>query len=378
MYIKINLHKIPLLKSYILQMLIFIFVLLLFFPSCKEQPQVVEQLRAIKTYTVSEMPTGKERKFSGIVYSTDYSYLSFEVVGNVVAVNVDIGDRVTKGQVLAVLDKEPYELDVQGAEAELVKAEANLVHKKSVYEREAEAFKTGAISKNRMESNLFGYNAAKSQIEYATSKLNLARRNLRKTVLKAPFHGYIASREVEPYMEVKAGQRLFEIDAEGSLEVRADIPETVINFMSVGDQVNVAFTTVPGKMTKGRISYIGTAAGTANAFPIKVQLINPPQNINPGMTAELTFFFKAKKDQLTVKAYLVPLHAILAGEEPRQGYVFIYNHETSTVKKTLVRSSGVQNNMSMVYEGVSAGDIIAAAGVSFLSDGQKVRLVESD
>jgi multidrug efflux pump subunit AcrA (membrane-fusion protein) len=90
--------------------------------ACKEKAEIIEVVRAIKTMTVSEQPTEKIRKFSGQVAAVDSSGLSFEVGGQVASVEVDIGDRVKKGQVLAVLDPEPYELDVDAAQAELVKA----------------------------------------------------------------------------------------------------------------------------------------------------------------------------------------------------------------------------------------------------------------
>ena len=70
-------------------------------------PAVVEQVRAIKTITVTEFASGQTRKYSGIVQATDSSSLSFQVGGNVQEVNVNLGDHVEQGQVLATLDKKP-------------------------------------------------------------------------------------------------------------------------------------------------------------------------------------------------------------------------------------------------------------------------------
>ena len=103
--------------------------------ACEKKVEIIEQVRALKTITVSELATGQIRKFSGIVRATDSSNLSFEVGGRVETVNVDIGDRVRKGQLLAVLDKEPYRLDVDAAQAELVTAEAKVVNTKEEYDR---------------------------------------------------------------------------------------------------------------------------------------------------------------------------------------------------------------------------------------------------
>ena len=74
---------------------------------------------------------------------------------------------------------------------------------------------------------------------------------------------------------------------------------------------------------------------------------------------------------------MIPIQAFLPGNESEQVYVFVYDPKTSTVRKTVVKGdSDVKNNMSIVYEGLSTGDIIAVAGVSFLADGMKVKLME--
>lgn len=75
---------------------------------CKEKTEIVEVVRAIETITVREQAAEKIFKFSGQVAAVDSSGLSFEVGGQVDSVAIDIGDRVKKEQVLAVLDPEPY------------------------------------------------------------------------------------------------------------------------------------------------------------------------------------------------------------------------------------------------------------------------------
>ena len=65
---------------------------------CEQEQPPVEQIRAIKTITVSEQADTSTRKFSGVVMATDYSQLSFEVGGNVKSVSIDIGEKVREGQ----------------------------------------------------------------------------------------------------------------------------------------------------------------------------------------------------------------------------------------------------------------------------------------
>jgi len=341
--------------------------------ACKEKTEIVEQVRSLKTITVSELATGQIHKVSGIVRATDSADLSFEVSGKVETVDVDVGDPVRKGQLLAVLNKEPYRLDVDAAQAELEKAKANVVNTKEEYDRQERVYSQGAGAKSKLEQAKYNYDAARSQVNYQMAKLNLAKRNLSKTMLTSPYDGYIAWRSVDPHEEIKVGQKVFAIDAKGTLEVDLAVPETTINRVHIGTPSTVRFPTMPDHSVKGRISDIGSAAVKSNAFPVKVGLIEPPANINPGMTAEVSLVLK---DDSQIAGYLVPLQAILPAKEVGQGYAFVYDPKTSTVRKTPVQTLGAEQNMTIISEGLSAGDIIAVAGVSFLADGMKVKLME--
>ena len=71
----------------------------------------------------------------------------------------------------------------------------------------------------------------------------------------------------------------------------------------------------------------------------------------------------------------MPVSAIAAGDGPGQGFVFVFDQESSTVKKMAISAKGVQDNRVNITEGVAPGDVIAVAGVSFLRDGQQVKLM---
>jgi RND family efflux transporter MFP subunit len=343
--------------------------------ACKEKPEIVEVVRAIKTITVEEQETEKMFKFSGQVAAVDSSGLSFEVSGQVESVEVDIGDRVKKTQVLAVLDPEPYQLELNGIKAELVKARDNVSKTKAEYERQKRIFEQGAGAERFVEVAEYNYKAARSAVNFQIAKLDLARRNLRKTKLLSPYDGVIAWRSVQPNEEVLAGQKILEINATGEMEVELAIPETVIDRIHIDDLTTIAFPTLPAESTQGRISYIGGAAVKANAFPVKVRLIDPNEKIKPGMTAEATLTIK---DENREPGYLVPIQALLPSQEPDRGYAFVYDPQTSKVKKTPVHSRGTDNKKVIVDEGLEAGDIIAVAGVSFLADGLEVKLLEGN
>jgi RND family efflux transporter MFP subunit len=346
--------------------------ILVLISACGKEEPIVEEIRSLKTITVGETTTGQVRKFSGIVRAVNRSGLSFQVPGNVRVVNVDIGARVKKGQVLAKLDQEPYELEVDKAEAQLVTAEANTEKQQAEYKRQKNLFPKGATSKRMLERAEFALKAAEASVDSADSTLKLAKRDLSMTVLYAPYDGSIGARDVEPFVEVPRGQKLFEIDAEGVQEITVNIPEIIVHLVTVDMPVAVSFPTQPGKIIQGRVTEVGTLAGEGNAFPVKVRLVDPPPQVRSGMTAEATFELKGAD---FAEGYPIPGTAIKPTTEANSGFVFVYQPDTSTVKQSPIRWRGVKDNVIIVTEGVSPGDILAVAGASFLSDGMKVKLM---
>ena len=341
--------------------------------ACKEKVEITEEVRPIKTMTIREQAVGQTLKFSGLAAAVDSSALSFQVGGQVASVTVDIGDRVKKGQILAILDPEPYQLEVAAIKAELAKARDQVNESKSQYDRQKRIYEQGAGVKSRLDVAEYNFKAAGSAVDFQTARLESANRDLRKTKLVSPYDGTIAWRSVQPNEEVTVGQKIFEINATGDMEVQLAVPETAIDRIQIDDVVTITFPTLAGESTQGRIAYIGSAAVEANSFPVKVALTGPNDKVKPGMTAEASFTIK---DEKRTAGYTLPLQAILPAPEANQGYAFVYDHRTSMVKKTPVRFGGAERENIIVTDGLAAGDIIAVAGVSFLADGMKVKLIQ--
>jgi len=342
--------------------------------ACEEPPPpTVEKVRAIKTIVVADRGAGQARRFPGVIEAVDTSSLSFEVGGNTREILVDVGARVKTGDTLATLDDTPYKLNVDAAEAEVGRAKANQAEKKTEFDRQDTLFKKDWVSKAAWDQAKAAYDSTTSQVSYANSKLNLARRDLEKTVLRAPFDGVIAAREADPFQEVARGQKVFDIFIEGAMQVRLSVPETAIETINLGLPAAISFPNERIPTQEGRVSEVGTVATEANAFTVKVALTSPPDSLRPGMTAEANMLLG---DEAGEQSFLLPLSAIAPGEAPGEGYVFLFDEATSTVKKTAVHGAGgVRDDRVLISEGVSAGDIVAVAGVSFLRDGQQVKLL---
>lgn len=338
----------------------------------EEPPPVKEQVRPIRSLVVGDVASGQARRFSGVIEAVDSSGISFEVGGTVQRVLVVQGDTVRRGQTLATLDPEPYRLQQQAAEAELQRARAVLAQARSDYERNRRLIEQRAVARAAFEVSQREYRAGSSQVDYASARVNLAQRDVRNTTLVAPFDGVVSERLIDPFVQVQSGQRVFRIDAKGGMQAAVGIPETAIARVAIGMPAVVTLPQLAAPIS-GQVSEVGSAAGTGNAFPVKVALTSPPPTVRAGMTAEVTLVFAGDEGE---PSYFVPLSAIAPGETAEDGFVFVFDPTTSTLRRTAVRAAGLMLSNMVAVRGIDAGDIIATAGVNFLVDGQRVRLMQ--
>jgi len=356
-----------------IRLCLLLFVLLLLTACDDTTPVVEERVRAIKPYYVVEPASGRVRRYSGTVIAANTSSLSFAVAGTVAEVLVNAGDNVNKGQQLATLDSEPFELDLQASQAELSAAQAEYANQKIEVDRQTQLLDRGWVAKSAYDQAVTSLEAAESQLNLARSRLGLAERDLNNTRLVAPFDGVIASRDVDAFVEVSKGQAIFQINAEAAFEVALSVPDNIVGQLTIGAPVNFDALTIGGCGCTGRITEIGVAASAANAVTVKATILEGAENLIAGMAVEATLVLH---DENQAPGLLIPLTAIAAGDDDAQGYVFKFDAEQGVVVRTAVKSAGViSGNLVGVNEGVTAGDVIAMAGVSFLRDGQAVKLL---
>ncbi|MEL6214294.1 MAG: efflux RND transporter periplasmic adaptor subunit [Pseudomonadota bacterium] len=334
----------------------------------------VERVRAVKTILVADRASGQLRKFPGTLEPVDNSVLSFEVSGLVQEVDVTAGDRFEEGQVLARMDKQPFELNVESAQAALSRAQAQLEEKKSAYEREQriQAQEAGATTQRAVDQARAAYESVRQTVSYSRAQLDLARRDLRNTELRAPFDGVVSQRLVEAFEEIGRGQPVFDVFVEGAMEAAVAIPENMIDEVYLGLKGEVR---VPGRdqVYQAAVSEIGSAATAANAFPVKATITDPSEDLRPGMTAELALQFTLDDDGQS--GYLVPLRALVPGVASDDRHVFVYDTETAVVRKTPIQEAGLLGDRVIITRGVNPGDVVVVAGVPFLRDGQRVTLM---
>jgi RND family efflux transporter MFP subunit len=352
-------------------------------PGCREEALPPDlPPRAIQWAAVSGTLAEEAFVISGIVTAISDTTLAFEVGGTLQSVEVNLGDPVDQGQVLARLDPEPFELAVRDGEAALAEARSLRELARTTAARfEAAA---GAVPQQDIDRARAERDSRTSQVEAAQARLNLARRDLRRSVLSAPFRGVISAREIDPAMNVAGGQTVFALDSEESgLRVEVQMPETRIVRVKQGAEVQVAFPSkgnaglgAAGQSFPALVSEVGTRAGVGNAFPVRADLLDRPRGLRPGMTAEVTFSLPRGDAALgELEGFMIPVGATLAEADDRFS-VFVYDSGTSVVNKRAILIGGVRDNEIAVLEGLEEGEIIATAGVPFLRDGQPVTLLD--
>jgi len=355
--------------------LIFLVLATLLISACGgEVAEPVERARAVKTILVADRASGQLRKFPGTLEPVDNSTLSFEVSGLVQEVNVSAGDRFEEGQVLAVIDKQPFELNVESSQAALSRAQAQLAEKETAYERERriQAQDAGATTQRAVDQARAAYESVRQSVSYNRAQLDLARRDLQNTELRAPFDGVVSTRHVEAFEEVNRGQPVFDLFVEGAMEAAVAIPENMIGDVYLGLKGEVRLPN-RDQVYQAAVSELGSSATEANAFPVKATIIDADENVRPGMTAELTLLFALEDQEQT--GYLVPVQALAPGLARDDRHVFLYDASTSTARKAAVQQAGLLGDQVIITSGVVPGDVVIVAGVPFLRDGQPVTLM---
>jgi RND family efflux transporter MFP subunit len=342
----------------------------------KEVVEPPERIRAVKTIVVAERASGQMRKFPGTVQPVDTSSISFQVSGLVHEISVNRGDKVKQGQVLAVLDKKPFELNVESAKAALSRAQARLTEKKSGYDRERriQSQDPGATTQKAVDQARAAYESTRQNVSYSQAQLDLAKRDLTKTELRSPFDGVVSARHIEPFEEVSRGKPVLELFVEGAMEVAVGVPESMIGDVHVGLRGEVRLPNRPEDVYHAVVSEVGSAATTANAFPVEANIQNADVYVRPGMTAELTLLFSREGEDT---AYLIPLQSMVPGLPKGERHVYVFDPGSSTVRKTIVKGRGLIGDQVIITAGIEPGDVIVVAGVPFLRDGQKVKLMSS-
>ncbi|MAK44667.1 MULTISPECIES: efflux RND transporter periplasmic adaptor subunit [unclassified Spongiibacter] len=335
--------------------------------------------RGLKVYQVMDSAKMVQRRFPSVLAAHDETQLSFDIGGQLGQVELQEGQRVARGELLLQLDTARIALHRQDAKAALAQAQAGYQNARSNFTRHEAMWQQRVIPRARYDDAEAALATAAAQLERAEQGLALAEENLRKSALRAPFDGIVANVRAKAFATVAAGQTLLTLYSENAFEVAFSVPSSVINSMSVGQAVAVQMAELGDVQFEGQISEVGSRAASVSAFPVVAVLDAVPQTLRVGMSAEVIADIALPADY---RGFLLPLNCLVFDNASRltakhfEALVYVYDAASQSVVARPVTVSEVRGNEVIVSKGLSAGDRVAAAGVSYLRDGMKVKLLE--
>src|SRR5688500_15959570 len=226
--------------------------------------------------------------FAGDVRAREESQLSFRVGGKLVQRNVDVGDHVRVGQVLATLDPGDLQAQARAAQAQLAAAEAELGRARADQARFAKLAGDQRVSRSTLDAQNAAATAAQGQVNAARAELEVARNQAEYSQLRALRDGVIAARHAEAGQVVAAGQSVFSLAADGVREVAFALPEGMVAVIRTGQPVQVESWSRPGERWNGRIREISPAADPASrTFAARVAVDAPAGALELGQSARV-------------------------------------------------------------------------------------------
>ncbi len=342
-------------------------------PSCsKENDNVREILRPVRTIQVYASGGARTRTFSGTVQAGTESNLSFRVAGTVQRLPIKVGDQVKRGQTLAQLDPTDYELQYKEAKAARDQARAKEIQAKAQYERTQSLYENRNASASDLEAARAAYEYAHEQDNIQKRRRDLAERQMEFTTLRAPADGAIAEVNIDLNENVKAGQTVLIMTSGSHLEVSVPMPEILISQVKEGQQVAVTCDALPNTSLPAAVSEVGVAStGYRTTFPVIVRLQKTDSQVLPGMAANVHFTFTSSHAH---ERFVVP--AVAVGEDRSGRFVFVVDSVqagTEVVQRKEVTIGELGDDGLEILTGLQDGDYVITAGVSKIESGQKVR-----
>ena len=260
-------------------------------------------------------------------------------------INVEVGDYVVKGQVLAEMDRlqlEQLELQIQNDEVEYARL-------KGLYEE-------GGVSQSDFET---------AELRYKVRKTNY-QKLLENTILRSPINGFVTARNFDVGDMFAMSAPLFTVQQVVPVKLLVGISENEYTKVKKGDVVSITVDALPGRSFSGKVSRLSPTINAAtHTFNAEVVVQNADRALRPGMFARVTVNFG------TNHRIVLPDRCIVKQEGTGQRFVYLLNDgdTVSYVPVTVGRHIGSEYE---IVDGVSEGDTVVSKGQATLKDGVKV------
>ncbi len=286
-------------------------------------------------------------------------------------VRANVGDRVRRGQVLAVFSPLTLQAEVGQARASVMEAEANAAEAAANAQRARTLEPSGALSASQINQYLTTEQTARARVEAAKATLAAQQLRLGYTQVVAPDDGVISARAATVGAVVGAGVELFRLIRQGRLEWRAEVTSAELARIAPGTSVVV--TPAGGGELKGRVRMIGpTVDPQTRAALVYVDLPPMQTSRSSGPSALPGMFARGEFELGATAAITVPQQSVVV----RDGFSYVMQVDAnSRVSQVKVKTGRLSGENVEVVSGLAEGVRVVSQGAGFLNDGDLVRVV---
>ncbi|MGD9209959.1 MAG: efflux RND transporter periplasmic adaptor subunit [Desulfobacteraceae bacterium] len=322
-------------------------------------------LPQVRVGTVQESMFQRTVKFSGITRAAQRANLSFVVAGRMAGRNVEVGETIQAHEPIARLNDEQFQNAVETAKANLAELQIRVAQAERDRRRISKLVAGKAATSENQEQISANYEALLAGMSAVQTQVAEAQRQLKETVLYAPFTGTITAILMEPGEWAGPGQPVVEITGHNQLELVVEVPETVVSKIRISQPVVVELPFAERSKVKGEIvSVAGAASGSGRLFPVLVRLAAHP-NLAAGMTAEL-IIQTAAEEKINV-----PLKAII---NPGAGQPALFRLNGDRVERVALELGRIMDDRVAVIGALQLGDQIVVTGHTALTHGDRVEV----
>jgi len=295
----------------------------------------------------------------GILAPREEVRLSFKVGGVVDRVEVDAGDRVRAGQLLAVL--KGVEVDAAVAQA----AEAVEKSRRDL-ERARQLRADEVATQEQVEDLATAYNVARANLQ-------TARFNARFASIVAPADGVVLQRLVKADELVSGGQPVLVLGATADgWVVRASLADRDLVRVNLDDTATVVFDAFPGRTFDGRVRRLGSSADPqTGTFEVEIEVAPGGARFVRGLVAKVEL--RIRDDGGPVRT-VVPVTAIVEADGPL-GVIYVLDPAEAVARRRDVTVGSIVGRSVIVLAGLDAGEQVVTDGAAWLTDGHAVRVV---
>lgn len=338
--------------------------------------QVAQKPVGVRAVTPATQLESSVLKATGSVRSKQSATLSAQASGTLTRVSVDVGDTVKRGQVLAQLDTSNSRIAVNQARASKAAADAALDGATSEVERTRVLARSGSLPRASLDKAEVGFRQAQAQAQQAAAALDSAQESVRDATLTAPFDGVITSKSRNAGDYVSPGTAIFGLVNTQALEVRAPVPESLVDRVSVGTVVKGTLNP-SGAPFEAKVKSLGatideqtrTVEVLAEVLPSK----DAGARLRAGALVELDFSSVAASNNAPEQAGLfLPTQAVNA--RGQQGFVWVV--QDGKAQRRDVKVERVLPGFVRVVQGLGTADRVVADASLPLQDGTALQVVQ--